>query len=69
MSLAYDIANGEPHEKASHKPSLRAIPRQDVADGGGDDLADDSRHGQRNYTRHDRSDMRRMGKIQELRVS
>lgn len=72
MSLAYDIADGEPDEKPSHKTSSRPLPRQqDVIDGvvGDDDPAESGRDAPRDYARHDRSDMHRMGKIQELRVS
>lgn len=42
------------------------VPEQFELDGIHDDEVDDSYHGQ--FTRNDRRDMGRMGKVQELRV-
>ena len=60
-----DIATDDSIRKAPVETS-KEIPRRYDLDGIDDEGADDSYHGQ--FTRNDRRDMGRMGKVQELRV-
>ena len=61
-----DIAIDDSIRKAPVETSKELSRRYDL-DGVDDEGADDSYHGQ--FTRNDRRDMGRMGKVQELRVS
>ena len=68
MSAGLDPVTGESPEKIPNETSLRAIQRQTQFDGIYDADPNDSDYSYRAFSRNDRSDMRRMGKIQELRV-
>ena len=66
MSSSSDIATDESVGKAPLGIAETKIPCQFELDGVNDAEVDDSYHGQ--FTRNDRRDMGRMGKIQELKV-
>lgn len=59
---------GEPLEKAPSETSLRPIQGQTQFDGIDDADASDSHYSHHGFSRNDRSDMHRMGKVQELKV-
>lgn len=61
-----EMATQEPVGKTHLDVSETKVPRQFELDGIHDDEVDDSYHGQ--FTRSDRRDMGRMGKVQELKV-
>ena len=66
MSSSSDIATDESVRKTHLDVSETRLPRQFELDGMHDEAVDDSYHGQ--FTRNDRRDMGRMGKVQELKV-
>ena len=54
----------------AHEDSIKALPQKYKLDGIDEDGdLNDTYHGRRGFTRNDRKDMGRMGKLQELRVS
>lgn len=61
-----DTVIGESHEKTLNETSLKAIQRQAQFDGTDDADGSDSNYINHGFSRNDRSDMRRMGKVQEL---
>lgn len=67
MPPSSDLPTDESVRKTPLHVSEVRLPRQLALDGVHDDEVDDSYHGQ--FTRNDRRDMGRMGKVQELRVS
>lgn len=69
MSSTLETVTGESLEKAPNEPSLRAIQGQTQFDGIHDADANHSSYSHHGFSRNDRSDMHRMGKVQELKVS
>ena len=67
MPPSSDLPTDESARKTHLHVSEARLPRQLALDRVHDDEVDDSYHGQ--FTRNDRRDMGRMGKVQELRVS
>lgn len=66
MTSTMDTVIGESHEKTLNETSLKAIQRQAQFDGTDDADGSDSNYINHGFSRNDRSDMRRMGKVQEL---
>lgn len=69
MTSTLDNVIAESDEKTPNETSLRAIQSQAQFDGTDDADARDSNYSNHGFSRNDRSDMCRMGKVQELRVS
>lgn len=69
MSSTLDPVTGDSLERTSNENSLRARQRQTQFDGVDDMVTNDSNDSHHGFSRNDRSDMHRMGRVQELRVS
>ena len=70
MSSTLDTMTGESLERNSNENSLRAGQRQTQSDGVDDMVTNDSTDSPHHaFSRNARSDMHRMGEVQELRVS
>lgn len=68
MSSKLDSETGKSLEKTPNETSLRAIQSHTQFDGIDDADANGSNPSQHGFSPDDRSDMDRMGKVQELRV-
>lgn len=68
MSSTLDSETGKSLEKTPNETSLRAIQSHTQFDGINDANANDSTPNQHGFSPNDRSDMRRMGKVQELGI-